>query len=339
MILVNRNWVSGTENYRFGFNGKEKTNEVYNDNCFQDYGLRSYDVRLGRFISSDPLTKNYPYWTPYQFAGNIPIKFIDLDGGEPKSDGEKDGDYQSATLNGTDSYYGWTWNSANKQWNRGALLEFTAGDVTIDSDHDLDKKQHAPEDRSKAVQSYIDDGIYGYANAYTDFTYTFTEGTILKKTRADDNLLQHFMYGDGSTAEFGPNSDMSSIIGDVKAFKDFADAYEAAALAWYKAKGNLDEFDGQMAIEQNRPDYIGDPITSLFANTVMGGYKQIDTKITKISSSEINVTYIIYDHFGAGVKDANSYVPGLAAMYYLQHYEGVMGIQFTPFIWNVTINR
>lgn len=147
------------------------------------------------------------------------------------------------------------------------------------------------------------------------------------------------MYGDGSTAEFGPNSDMSSIIGDVKAFKDFADAYEAAALAWYKAKGNLDEFDGQMAIEQNRPDYIGDPITSLFANTVMGGYKQIDTKITKISSSEINVTYIIYDHFGAGVKDANSYVPGLAAMYYLQHYEGVMGIQFTPFIWNVTINR
>lgn len=31
----------------------------------------------------DPLTKEYPWYTPYQFAGNTPIKFIDLDGLEP----------------------------------------------------------------------------------------------------------------------------------------------------------------------------------------------------------------------------------------------------------------
>jgi hypothetical protein len=30
----------------------------------------------------DPLTKSYPWYTPYQFAGNNPIKFIDLDGAE-----------------------------------------------------------------------------------------------------------------------------------------------------------------------------------------------------------------------------------------------------------------
>jgi hypothetical protein len=28
----------------------------------------------------DPLTRSYPWYTPYQFAGNNPIKFIDLDG-------------------------------------------------------------------------------------------------------------------------------------------------------------------------------------------------------------------------------------------------------------------
>lgn len=31
----------------------------------------------------DPLTKKYPYYTPYQFAGNNPAKFVDLDGLEP----------------------------------------------------------------------------------------------------------------------------------------------------------------------------------------------------------------------------------------------------------------
>jgi hypothetical protein len=30
----------------------------------------------------DPLTQKYPWYTPYQFAGNKPIKFIDLDGAE-----------------------------------------------------------------------------------------------------------------------------------------------------------------------------------------------------------------------------------------------------------------
>ncbi len=36
-----------------------------------------------RFLSLDPLTSSYPWYTPYQFAGNMPIKFIDLDGLEP----------------------------------------------------------------------------------------------------------------------------------------------------------------------------------------------------------------------------------------------------------------
>jgi hypothetical protein len=31
----------------------------------------------------DPLTKDYPWYTPYQFAGNMPILAVDLDGMEP----------------------------------------------------------------------------------------------------------------------------------------------------------------------------------------------------------------------------------------------------------------
>ncbi|MFY0255719.1 RHS repeat-associated core domain-containing protein [Chitinophaga sp. 30R24] len=59
--------------YRYGFNGKENDNEVKGEGNQQDYGMRIYDPRLGRFLSVDPLTQHFPWYTPYQFAGNKPI--------------------------------------------------------------------------------------------------------------------------------------------------------------------------------------------------------------------------------------------------------------------------
>ncbi len=42
--------------------------------------MRIYDPRLGRFLSVDPISKQYPELTPYQFASNTPIQAIDRDG-------------------------------------------------------------------------------------------------------------------------------------------------------------------------------------------------------------------------------------------------------------------
>jgi RHS repeat-associated protein len=64
----------------YGFNGKENDNEVKGEGNQQDYGMRIYDNRLGRFLSVDPITKTYPMLTPYQFASNTPIYAIDFDG-------------------------------------------------------------------------------------------------------------------------------------------------------------------------------------------------------------------------------------------------------------------
>uniref|UniRef100_UPI0031DA91BA RHS repeat protein n=1 Tax=Chitinophaga sp. TaxID=1869181 RepID=UPI0031DA91BA len=69
--------------YRYGFNGKENDDEIKGEGNQQDYGLRIYDPRVGRFLSEDPLGKDYPYYSPFQFSGNSPISCIDLDGGEP----------------------------------------------------------------------------------------------------------------------------------------------------------------------------------------------------------------------------------------------------------------
>jgi RHS repeat-associated protein len=75
---------SAAGSYRYGFNGKENDNDVKGLGNQQDYGTRVYDSRVSRFLSVDPLTKNFPWYTPYQFAGNIPIAKIDLDGSEPQ---------------------------------------------------------------------------------------------------------------------------------------------------------------------------------------------------------------------------------------------------------------
>jgi len=42
--------------------------------------MRIYDPRAGRFLSVDPISKQYPWLTPYQFASNRPIDGVDLDG-------------------------------------------------------------------------------------------------------------------------------------------------------------------------------------------------------------------------------------------------------------------
>ncbi len=51
--------------------------------------MRAYDPRLGRFPSVDPIARQYPWLSPYQFAGDSPIRCSDLDGLEPKSVIEK----------------------------------------------------------------------------------------------------------------------------------------------------------------------------------------------------------------------------------------------------------
>jgi RHS repeat-associated protein len=66
--------------YRFGFNGKEDDNEVKGVGDQQDYGMRIYDPRVGRFLSLDPLTKRYAGLTPYQFSSNSPLSKLDIDG-------------------------------------------------------------------------------------------------------------------------------------------------------------------------------------------------------------------------------------------------------------------
>jgi RHS repeat-associated protein len=64
---------------RYKYCGKERDEET----GLYYYGARYYAGWLCRFVSVDPLQHEYPHYTPYQYAGNMPITYIDLDGLEP----------------------------------------------------------------------------------------------------------------------------------------------------------------------------------------------------------------------------------------------------------------
>jgi RHS repeat-associated protein len=112
--------VFNSANYRYGFNGKENDPEsVGTGEGLQDYGMRIYNPALGRFLSVDPLSPKYPWYTPYQFAGNSPIESIDLDGLEPTTpyiDWGKGKKYGAGTLyDKIDGYFVFTQANTNGQ--------------------------------------------------------------------------------------------------------------------------------------------------------------------------------------------------------------------------------
>jgi len=68
----------GTES-RKGFIDREKDGE----SGLRNFGVRQYDDEAGRFLSIDPKSHLLPSWSPYAFALNNPILFIDPDGQFP----------------------------------------------------------------------------------------------------------------------------------------------------------------------------------------------------------------------------------------------------------------
>ncbi|MEA3392839.1 MAG: DUF4329 domain-containing protein, partial [Candidatus Marinimicrobia bacterium] len=85
------------ESYRYGFNGMEKDDEISGvTGGHLNFKYRMYDSRIARFFAVDPLAPKYPYWTPYQFAGLMPIRYVELEGLEP---GEPFATQRDAALN------------------------------------------------------------------------------------------------------------------------------------------------------------------------------------------------------------------------------------------------
>ncbi|MFN1219089.1 DUF4329 domain-containing protein [Chryseobacterium kwangjuense] len=72
------NMLSGNPAYKYKYQGQE-----LQETGFYSFKWRNYMPDVGRFFNVDPLTEEYPTWSPYAFSGNRVIDAREIEGLEP----------------------------------------------------------------------------------------------------------------------------------------------------------------------------------------------------------------------------------------------------------------
>jgi RHS repeat-associated protein len=139
MLVPNRH---SEDEYRYGFQGQEKDDEIKGEGNSLNYTFRMHDPRVGRFFAVDPLQSKFVWNSPYAFSENRVIDGVELEGLEVffgthgnqieyESLEARNKDLNQARLEGYKNYFKSIWNDTKEIYEKPIILVKSTADIIV----------------------------------------------------------------------------------------------------------------------------------------------------------------------------------------------------------------
>lgn len=198
-----------SDEYRYGFNGMEKDDEVSGQGNSYSTFWRQYDPRIARWKSIDPEASSFPHQSPYVSMDNSPISLSDPFGNCPNC--PKDG-MEGDVHTTTDTYPG---NAPN-----GDAVSGTDGNGWIFNSTDVSSMSWINTGDTWVIGGFTTEGGTSYAWDQEKSWYTDVDGNEF-----DDHLTMDITNSVKGSVAPSVQIFMDAMNGD--ALKSFKDAYHA----------------------------------------------------------------------------------------------------------------